>query len=482
MKEKLAVSARGLWKRAKEITLEQLVRELPAEAVGKAAAVVLAALCVVPLFVSGTFRMPEEYLAGVANLDYAGVLYAYVIGSYWFRCLLTLGFFAGLLAAFQFAKLYYLGKEETCTRREWLGARLLPVCLSLLLIWSLLSAVLSGDLKLGFLGSDYRQEGVLAYVFYGIVFTAALLPTKKQMRFVAEVLVAVCAFTGILVITGGKLIPGLFYLEEDLRAVMFHQYNHYGYFLAICTPLCMGLLLQDENPGLLLRLLRMVEFWLISNAVAFNSVRGAFLAIGAMLVVWNVIILWNHRGRWKRLLLVDLIFAATILFLNTGSTLLDRLGVLVRQMEDVQEAIASTEPAGQQNMSAALDEIGSDRGILWRLGIQFALERPVFGYGPDNLGALYRMHRADLSDRPHNELIQIAASLGLPALVFYLTGLGSLLVRFFKRLKQLSVFELAVFASVGGYLVSSLFGNTMYYTTPYFYMMLAFAYRVSAEK
>ena len=260
---------------------------------------------------------------------------------------------------------------------------------------------------------------------------------------------------------------------------MFHQYNHYGYFLAICFPVCFGLALQDGKVRLPLRLLRLGEFWLICNAVAFNSVRGSFVAILAALAGWNLAVLIGHRSQWKRLLLLDLVFAVTILWLNTGSTLLERMDFLFREVGQVQQSLPS---AAEGELTAAIDNLGTERVLLWRLGIQFALEKPLFGYGPDNLGQLYSAVRYNLPDRPHNELIQFAASLGFPALAFYLTAIGSLVTAFFRSFRRLSLFDLALFASVGGYLVSSMFGNTMYYTTPYYIMMLAFTWQICKNR
>lgn len=485
MKERKPGGVSTLWRTLNEMTVRQLVEQLPEKTVGGVSAALLAALAVLPVFVSFSFRMPEEYLADVVDLQYAGVLYSFVLGSYWFRCLLILGAFGALLAAFRLAKDGYSGEFQGCFRLTWIRERWLPACLLALLVWSLLSALLSTDLRVSFLGDDYRQEGFLTYVVYAILFVAALLPDTRQQKWVAEVLTACCAFTGLLVITQWDC----FYLEEDLRAAMFHQYNHYGYFLAICFPLCFGLILNDEQPKRWLRAVRLGEFWLICNAVAFNSVRGSFLGILAALAGWHIVILMNHRKRWKRLLMLDLVFAATILHFNTGSTLLDRFGTLFDQLEEVQqvvpsatEASAATQAADIAAPSKALDNLGSERGLLWRLGIRFAMERPVFGYGPDNLGYLYNAYREGMVDRPHNELIQIAASLGLPALAFYVAGLAGHAANFCRRFRKLSIFQLGLFASVGSYLVSSLFGNTMYYTTPYFYMMLAFSCRACNAK
>lgn len=489
---------KNIWKRLNDITARQFIETLPEKYLSIAGTVVLGLMAAVPVLVSALFREPAEFLPESISDVSRRLFYTTQFGNTWFQVLLGLGFFTALISACALAKLHYREGLASRFRPSRIRESLLPFCLLLVLLWSILSASFSNDPKTCFVGDPYRQDGVLTYGLYALVFITAMQLSDRHMRCVAETLCAVCAVTGIIVITGGKLIPGLFYLENDLRALMFHQYNHYGYFLAVCFPVCFGLILSDEKPGWLLTPVRLAEFWLICNAIAFNSVRGSFLAIVAALVGWNLAVLCGHREKWKKMLLLDILFIATILGLNTGSTLLDRMDVLVDQLEslfgtapDIPQATAapqpqvtapqSAAPAGNTAVSSAVDHLGSERGLLWRLGIQFALDRPIFGHGPDNLGPLYMAYRADIPDRPHNELIQIAASLGFPALAFYVTAIAAHVADFFRFFKKLSVFHLAVFASTGCYLVSSLFGNTMYYTTPYYFMMLGFGYRIFKE-
>lgn len=106
------------------------------------------------------------------------------------------------------------------------------------------------------------------------------------------------------------------------------------------------------------------------------------------------------------------------------------------------------------------------------LCIEFVKDRPLTGYGPDNLGESYHLAGCQ-NDRAHNELIQFAASLGLPALIFYLGALVILLFKFFKNFKSLNLFQLGIYSSLGAYLISSFFGNTTFYTTPFFILVLS---------
>jgi O-antigen ligase len=192
-------------------------------------------------------------------------------------------------------------------------------------------------------------------------------------------------------------------------------------------------------------------------------VNGSFGPILAVIVGFLgaiVLFAFVRKEKLKRVAAALLIFLAVMGLTNLKTP---RIENDVRIFSgDIKEVITNDEKAAKA---------GSGRWELWVAGVQFALERPVFGYGPDNLGPQYQKLDFDL-DRPHNELIQFAASLGFPALMFYLLAMLGHLVRFLRSAKRLSPLLLGIFVAVGTYLVSSLFGNTMYYTTPYFFAVL----------
>jgi len=126
--------------------------------------------------------------------------------------------------------------------------------------------------------------------------------------------------------------------------------------------------------------------------------------------------------------------------------------------------------------SSNADQAGSNRWGLWRKGIIFALMKPWFGHGPENLRHLYQQYGPMNIDRPHNELIQIAASLGFPALLFYVSGLLIHMINFFKHWKYIDLLGIGIFISIATYLISSFLGNSMYYTTPFYFMLLGISY------
>ena len=137
-------------------------------------------------------------------------------------------------------------------------------------------------------------------------------------------------------------------------------------------------------------------------------------------------------------------------------------------------AQSSNEKASEENINLAKNA-GSGRWQLWMGALQIMEEKPLFGTGPDNMATSY----TDLGinwDRPHNEYLQIGASFGIPALIFYLLALIFGYAYGLKHLKELPPSSVIAFSACTGYLFSALFGNTMYYTYPYFLIFLAIAF------
>ena len=120
------------------------------------------------------------------------------------------------------------------------------------------------------------------------------------------------------------------------------------------------------------------------------------------------------------------------------------------------------------------DRAGSGRGILILRAIQFVKERPLFGYGPDNLYDEYLKYNIE-EDRAHCVPLNIAASEGIPAAMFYLGALVTFLIGFIRKFRNLNILDIGLFSIGTAYFCSSLVGNSSYYVTPYFCIIFGLA-------
>ena len=87
-----------------------------------------------------------------------------------------------------------------------------------------------------------------------------------------------------------------------------------------------------------------------------------------------------------------------------------------------------------------------------------------------------------MQDRPHNLILQLLTTSGLPGCILYMSAVGIILIRGLKNIDMKNdLLVVCLFTSIV-YLISSMFGNSMYYTSPYFYIILGFLMKELIEK
>ena len=130
----------------------------------------------------------------------------------------------------------------------------------------------------------------------------------------------------------------------------------------------------------------------------------------------------------------------------------------------------------------AEDTFGSGRIYIWRSVLPLLQERPLLGGGPETLGLrgeiLFERFSEELGimlrsyvDTAHNEYLNVAVELGVPALIFYLGALLCGAVFWVK--KSPGSPEAAVCgAGVLGYCIQAFFGISSVVSAPFLWLML----------
>lgn len=466
-------------------TVRELIYAIPQRTIGTAAMLVLCYLAILPPIASLTYDGNDIF---VLDSDVQSFLLSstFPYGDHWYRLESTVIILSLLFIAYAAAKLHYTLQDSHQTLKSWLSSHKSILFFGLLFGWAVVSFCLSSHHFLSFFGTGYRHDGLLTYMFYIGLFCMAVQLDCPQMRIVLEFFIAAGAFLGIFCVFPTSPLANLFYLhEEGYKLSIFLQRTHYGYYLSMCLPAGFLLLVTDDFSSyskprrVVLRILRAVEFWLLVNSLVFNATRAAIVAVIVFLAVMNVYTFFGHRDNIKAILLADVIVLATIIFLNSGNNLLIRTTDSTSYAQELHEAYTEAQrtPNNTEQLAEAANRLTSSRYSMWKCGIKYALQKPLFGWGPDNLGELYYTDGLTYTDRPHNEFIQIAAMLGFPALVFYLCGLFSWFHIVVKRSRRLDLFGFGLAMVAVSYIVNSIFSNSMFYTTPYFYMLLGFSYK-----
>ena len=350
--------------------------------------------------------------------------------------------------------------------KEYFKLNIIPVFLFMMLIWSVFSCIFSTNPDISFYGSAYRQEGLLMYIAYCGYFGCGYIASKgNKLHILFNLFTCIAVILAILMIINSPKINHSFHMEQ-IHSV-FYQKNHAGYYFCIATILSSVELLKlnlKEKKNIFILISRLIIIGILLYGNILTNSTGSFLAIifgGCALIFATT--LFNKRLLEHSILVFITFFVVTIISILTGkSPLIDVLQVFI------DFGIIIKDTRSEEALAA-----GTTRWRLWLHAIDFIKEKPLFGFGPDNLDEPY-LAVGLIDSRPHNEFLQHGAALGIPAGLFYLISIITFTATYFKK-KIGTPLVIGLVCTVGAYICSSLFGNTMFYTAPFFFMIYGMA-------
>lgn len=341
-----------------------------------------------------------------------------------------------------------------------------------LLAWAVISSFASDYYYHAFLGGDYVRDGLASYFIYGALFLcASVIRREDRRKRILRCFAGVISYLAlIMLIQETADIHFLNYVFPSSRATVFNQFNHFGYILCMAFACVTGLFFHDRRDVGKTHWAYAVLALYLACALIVNNTFGAILA--SALSVPVILIFYVRSGKKLNrkimalaLALIVLGFVCYFVFFSGDNSLADNFSQLWR---DFAKIAANADDAG---------DAGNGRLQLWKDTLQRISERPVFGFGPEGF---FGKNAISGEKRPHNEYLQIAGYLGVPALALYLAALLTLAVNRMRRLKQLSPMVIVATGMTAAYLISAFVGNPVYNSAPYFWLFLGLTTGVCA--
>ncbi|MDD3306109.1 MAG: O-antigen ligase family protein [Acetobacterium sp.] len=378
--------------------------------------------------------------------------------------------------------------------KQWVWQYGTYLCLVAVLFLGALATLFSSDIGLSFFGDYYRKEGLLTLCAYAGIFMATTAIHSEQLKKrLVEMFVLVSLFLGIIVILQSLGLPirsvvYQFNVNDTVAFVpwtaIFHQINHYGYYLTLGILATAGLFVAET--GKFRGVFWILVFSLLTGVLIKNNSFGAYLGVCAGLVLLLGVSIRRKEGFRKALILITLFIVISIVANALMGTVRTNFTVLTGDLKNIVQTITapvqSAEPAmnqvedeaakAKEKVQIQANKAGTGRWKIWSESVAIIKNYPLLGKGPDNLGELFRQKHL-YGDRPHNEYLQVAATMGIPAMLLYLGALGCAFVAAAKALNKMKPTGIIALGAVTAYLASAMFGNTMYYTYPYFLIFLA---------
>lgn len=337
-----------------------------------------------------------------------------------------------------------------------------------------LSTIFSINLQVSLIGFTGRYEGFFALTTYILIYYFAKYYFKNYKHFFTILFLLVAIISIISILQFYSFTPIKLSKYYNTATGTFGNPNFLGTFTSIFLPMFMALYLLKGQK----------RYLLLASIVFFSMVcsltRSAWVAFGICSIIGFIyIVICKNKAFYFRMVAIIICFVL-VLALEAGLTKLtkqfnaDRItnkySTLVTDIKDVS--------TGNTNNST-----GSGRIMIWKMCLDTIKLHPILGCGPDALPYSFVLEQPDnmeeykalypgiLPDKAHNEYLQIAATMGIPALLFYLAFVGTILYRNYKKCLHDNVsFVFAI--CITSYLIQAFFNISIIGIAVLFWMML----------
>lgn len=388
--------------------------------------------------------------------------------------------FIGLIGIIGLVLSICINYKKNENKKEYI-LKILPIILFVLyMMWTLISCILSQDQYKAFYGTDTRKDGYFTYIAYAGIFSLAFsLKDVKVKKVLLNLFILIATITIALVEIRKQGFLSTLIWTKDITKGPFFNSNHYGYYLMMVASIALFLFIMEDKKVLKIVYLLIYSYFIYYLII--NNTFGSYLAIFITIVMFMVVAIIKKEKRILALISI-IIFAGVSICTQTAKNIntQQNKNITSENIKQLSSDISKITSA-KNNPNNKYEEAGSGRLALWINGTKFFIESPVFGYGPENLEVKYK-EVGILQDRPHNLILQLLTTSGLPGCILYMAAVGIILIRGLKNIDMKNdLLIVCLFTSIV-YLISSMFGNSMYYTSPYFYIILGFLMKELIEK
>ncbi len=329
-------------------------------------------------------------------------------------------------------------------------------------ILMIISTFINGFTTMAMRGGLVRRESLFVYIMYFLIyyFHASIIENKKLKSIINYTFLLGGLFMGLLMLVHIYIHPIEQFTFENyptmINAIFFNS-NHYAYYMTMIIIMSGGLFILEKNKRL--KYLSFASFFVNTVILIINNTLGCFIAsLFGLLFTAVVIGICSKKFEFRLFIPLILFILITFLMSFTYNTVLSSVLIMFIDIKNIY--------TNEENSDSA----GSGRWRLWKATIKYISEKPIFGFGTD--GIYKRLDKEAGSPRTHNEFLQYTAFYGIPAGIMYIAGVVSVFIKGLNYRYKLDIYTLTGLAAAFGYLVSSFFGVSLFYTAPFLFIFL----------
>jgi len=347
------------------------------------------------------------------------------------------------------------------------------IMIIIFLLLAIISTINSSNVVLSLMGSEYRKDGLYSYIAYiGIGLVSMFIIKDREKNIIYKLFVIVGLI--LTIFTRFGMNDFLFPIQKLYNGIFF-QFNHLSYFLILClvcnTCLFITSITKESTVVYGISYMFMLEL-LIKNDTFGGYV--ALLLTTIFIIIYYIVI----RKIKIRPVILLIIFILLSIGVNNGKE-----SMVIKNFKDNFGAVQKVDITNldKEEEMEKLEHLGTDRGKLWLSTIKLISEKPILGYGIENIEYELR-EDGNNNDKPHNLILGLMVYIGIPGAFALLSCYAFVILNNIMQIKEIDDVTFIALAGTICYLMSSMFGNSMFYTQPYFSVFFGFLLGNIAKK
>jgi putative inorganic carbon (HCO3(-)) transporter len=354
---------------------------------------------------------------------------------------------------------------------------------ALFILWAGISTIFSSHQNFAFWGIYMRNQGLASYICYFIFFVYFLsVFQKNHITPIIYVLLSSSAIMSCLTILEYykiQYINLLMGMKLDFPTQIhttFGNSNCLGSYFSLMVPLGFMMFIQSKNKKetLILMFLTVMSFQGLILSLTRVAWVGVLLSLGFFLSFF----LKDLKFIYKKLIVFgSIVLILTFLFNYTGKSRISKQYI---------DAVKQTKQAVKKDIR----RFASYRFYVYEKFIHLTLsnvKNALVGVGPDCLFFFGKVPAKDEKkfpnlrgitfDKAHSEIIEYAATMGIPALILYMWFFLILFYFTIKKIKSASPEIISIFAGWLAYLIQSFFNIAIIGIVGIFFFYSALLYQ-----
>lgn len=365
------------------------------------------------------------------------------------------------------------------------------IFLFIFMFFTILSTIFAHNQEIALYGYPNRYEGMYTLLFYCFLYLDCKLLSKDvDVKYLVKMILIVSVLHFLLVIlqlTG--LYQSIIYMYSSGDAIgLTENCNFLGSLMCLFSMISVGgyLLYNKKDNNIYFLIIFLISY---ATLLLANS-SGPFLSFIVVYIIFIITLLIKKSFNIKKFiitLLVVVILYPVCLYKRDEIT-----PEIKSNFSTIYQLISSKDSADKESDSDKDDNdktenkkllygLGHGRFRIWNNVWKLIKEKPILGYGPDNLGLVYEksIYDTKIADKAHNIYLHIFVSSGIFAVLSYILWI---IYTIYLGLKSRNNTIIILCFGILSYSIQGLFNINVLEVTPYFYLVMGFMMCLINEK